>query len=617
MDMRLLWAWSNHFDSYKQTGVFTVLIYLHLFFLALGASGLAEGSVIAGKVPASTLVELQWSSSIHGFEGAQYLVLPRTHLKDLKLNPTNHITQDVDLDFWILPNRDLHPSRQLALTREQLEFSQANVTVEWPLSEIGLGAVTVRQVDVSDSDDLCSGREASTLTWDKHSQWSTASIERRNFEQSLRVNISPKKESRCVALRIFFQFFPRDGIGNFAMQRRSGGTLSGPVHLLLKSGPLPTKVRFRDRSKQLKMSCLRCTEGKEGWTEVAYEGLPPVLEFSSVDTPEDTLSFEGSSIFKLESETHSAKLKEMANDVEESVKLFQPAVTKLFAESGTVWRFRLKPEILIEQLLIGQPSDIQMGPAYGEFGLFLDSFQQAALFREIARNFLRHAIHQSSMGQLITWSKFEENERWVRIIAEVWVTEFFPNIFNIKKIASRFSFLPFFKDLESGKALLNNNIFMGREETGSGPDFNFMNEFFSPMTGAELIFRIKSCARPDDFELLIQSAMGVARGSNSVQTFMSSVLNRRAHKDCTALMQEGLFPQDVVSESVRVDNLKDGITITREVDAIAYSKKFLVHADKPIERERIAVDFQDTDSVKRHLLPLPADEKKHSHTLAA
>ena len=615
MDMRLLWTWSNDFVSHLKKCVFVVLICAHFGSLLFSEVGLAAARVNVGKMPASALVELQWSDSLHGFEGTQYIVLPRSQLPTAKTQAPEEALPPVDLDFWILPNRDLQIDRQRVLTREQQEFIQANSAVEWPLSDIGLGAVTVRRVDMSESDDFCSGDEAWKLPWEGDFRWSSPTFERREFERVLRVNVFPKRDSRCLALRILFEFIPREGIGNFAMQGNLGGTLSGPVHLLFKTKALPTMIRFRDQGRRLQMSCLRCAESNSGWSEVAFHALPPVLDFHLGGAPARTLSFAGTSEFKLASTPQSAKHTQIAEDVMEVVKYFQPAVAKLFADTGTAWIFRVKPEVLIENMLIGQPGEIQLGAAYGEFGLFLDSFQQAALFREVARNFIRHAIQQSSKIKLETWHQLEERERWARLIAEIWVTEFYPDLFKIKKLAGKFSYLPFFKDLESGKALLNNNIFMGAEETGSGPDFHFMNEFFLPMTGAEMNLRMRSCAAPQDYKELIHSAVSVAQGLSSVQEFMTAVLSRRKSSDCSAHMQNWVFPHDVVSESVRVDNLKDGITLSRKIDAVPVSKKFLLYADKPLLREKISVEVKGTDSVQRLFLPELIDARDQSHSL--
>jgi len=615
MDMRLLWAWSNSFLSCLQKGGFRAVVSLNLFLWVFALPDVAVARLHEGSAVASSLVELQWSNSLHGFEGVQYITLPRSQFPESKTSVPSQSAHAFDLDFWILPNRDLHDSGQIVPTREQREFSQASASVEWPFSETGLGALTIRQVEVSEAGELCSGENLEKLARGNSVHWSAPDFERREFERSLRVNVSPKVESSCIVLRIKFDFFPREGLGNFAMQRDSEGVFSGPVHLLFKSRPLSTILRFRDPSRQLKMSCLGCSDGEDGWTEVAFHQLQPVLHFHMMNSPERTLVFAGASIFKMESKPVSTRQAEIAADVTEMVKVFEPAMVKLFAQTGAVWKFAVRPEILIESLIIGQPGEIQLGSAYGEFGIFLDSFQRAALFREISRNFLRHALRQSSQNRFDSWSLLEERERWVRIIAEIWVTEFFPDIFKIKDLSRRFSFLPFFRDLKSGKALLNNNIFLGREESGSALDFNLINEFFSPMTGAELKFRMKSCAQEKVFELLTRSAIDVAYGLKTVQDFMSDVLKKQAADTCTVQMKEGVFPQDVVSETVRVDNLNDGVSLTRQVDNIPFSKKFLVYADKPMLRERIAVDVHDSGTEKRTFLPAPMSEQKYTYSL--
>lgn len=563
----------------------------------------------------SALVELQWSSRLHGFEGVQYVILPRSQLINAAHSSAERLAPEIALDFWALPNRDLQSHKQQILTREQHEFIQSSAAAEWPFEEKGLGAVTVRRVDMAEGGEFCSGSHAGASRWDDAVQWSSQIIERRDSERHLRVIVQPKHSSVCVALRISFEFFPREGIGNFAMQRDASGTFSGPVHLLFKPHPLPTTLRFRDRDEQLILSCVGCLEGKDGWTEVSFESLPPVLEFRRKDTPEQSVTLVGTSTLEVKEIPKGEKSASIAHAVVEMSKAFELAINKLHQKTGAVWTLKVRPRILIERLIIGQPWEVQLGPAYGEFGFFLDSFQQAALFREVSRNFLRHAFRHLPNQKMETWAHLEERERWLRIIAELWVTHFYPDISKIKTLAGRFSFLPFFRDLESGKALLNNNIFMGKEETGRGPDFSFSDEFFDPMTGSELILRMRTCMLPDDFEGLVQSAVEIAQGKSAISDFIEYVFSKRPTSECTSRLLKGIFPQDVVPESIRLDSSSDGITLTRQIDDIPASKKFFLLSGSAYVRQKIELEIEEASGVQRLRLPELTDDKKYVHTL--
>lgn len=590
-------------------------IFAVLLALLMGREANAEDNPKAEASAPSSLVEFQWSDDLHGFEGVQYLFFSSNQLSALSGSHGLVAPTEMDLDFWLLPNRDLKDSKEPKLNREQIEFSKTPPSIEWPHAEIGLGAVTVRQVDLSEAGHHCLSSSAWKISQNSEPRWRTQSFERRDFERHLRVNLSLREKSSCYVVRILFQFFPRDGLGNFALQSGIGGVFSGPIHLLLQSTPLPTTLRFLDRNKRVRMSCLGCVQREEDWTEVEFYGLPPVLNFSFDGKEANALMFSIPSPVTQLSSPIGEKERKYVQAVEELIELFKPSVDRVFAQTGVAWGFKLSPDVLIERLVSGQKGEIQLGPAYGEFGLFLDSYQRAALFREVARDFLRHSFQLASVGIAQSWSKLEEDERWVRLITEIWVAEFFPDILKLEKLSSKFSFLPFFKDVQSGKAFMNNDIFMGKEEQGNSPDFNLYEEFFSPMTGAELVSRLRSCAASEDFEEIKLAAVAIAHGHASIAEFQNYVATRQPKQDCIARMERGVFPQDVVSEAIRVDKKDEEITVTRQVENIPPSKQFLLYRKIAVVREKLVLDIDEAGVRRKVVLPEPQSEEKLSHSL--
>lgn len=616
MNMRLLWAWSNGFAHWGRNFSWPVRFYqilaVLLTLVRFSAFALERSSLESERI----WIELGWSAGTQSFKGTQFLFIPRSRALNARESSDKRGGEDA-IEFWILPNRDLHEVEKNTVTREQREFRKNFPAIEWPHLEMGLGALTVQRVERHDSAMNCSQVLALGRGGIPRDGWNAAPFERRDWERRLKVDLEPSTRdgSSCLLLKVTFEFFPHEGLGNFAMHSATHGIFSGPIYPLPGARPMHTTLWFHDPTGQTQLSCDGCMLEGEAEVKVEFLGLPPVLTLQSrkdflkshnlADRTFNIIGLSGS----------SKKTTELSASVAELIDHFRPAVERFERSSGRVWTVRVSPGALLERLVSEQRGDVQMSLAYGEFGFFLTSYQQAALFRALARNFLRITLEQAQLDSSPTWAMQEQNERWARIIAELWVIHFFPDIYKIRELSARFSFLPFFKDIQSGKALLNNNVFIGKEESGPSSDFSLYDEFFEPMSGSDLLNRLKACAREEDFSRISEIAVEVALASSVVADLQRYVLDATPIPDCQILLQQGLLPQDVPAEHVRIDKKANTLLLTRELEKMPASKRFLMYAKQRIVREDFVVQTKQNDDLQRVTLPAPTSELRQTYPL--
>jgi hypothetical protein len=603
MDTRLLRVWSN----WLLLGWGFQSIFL-FFFMALWVFlGGAKPAFAQGNQEPMTQVRLHWNPAAKKFAGLQYLFLPMGWLRqDARTSGASSSRQEsVAVDFWILPNRDLLESTQQRLTREQREFKSAAPTIEWPFAEAGLGVLSVRNVASAASSTPCPAAQDAFADVLPKLSWLNRTFEKHNSERHLRIDIPDEQAAQCTYLRISFDFEPRPGEGNFALKDEDIGHFSGPIFPLLKRQPVLSRILFQQGKSKLVMSCAGCRSAEDGENVVDFFGLSPVLHFVPKErAAEDILRISDVTL-------NTGSLKASRGDDEEllrGVQLFYEALQGAFLrekkEGENFWQVQLHSRALLERLVIEQVGEIQLHSSYGNVNPLLTSYHRAALFRALARDFLRTVLARKPAPE---WKVQGENEIVARVLAEIWLQTAFPKLNNLKELSDRFDFLPFFRAIQQGNAFLNNSVFVGSEERPGDLDFSIFHEFFAPLSGADLLLRVKSCAASGDFDALQQLAVDAAQGKVPVHDFKAHLKALKPVAGCRTPMRVGLLPDFFPEENIQIveDNRK--LILKRKVIETPPTFEFFFSGNKKLPRETLKIAVSDGKEGERELV-LPSQD---------
>ncbi|MBM3382538.1 MAG: hypothetical protein FJY29_08885 [Betaproteobacteria bacterium] len=611
MDTRLLRVWSNWLClSRPALGHFVCLIAL---LSILGRTH--EGWAQAGQEPLSQ-IRLTWNPAARKFIGVQYLALPQGwFVLPAAKNGSAILPDSAGLDFWLLPNRDLIESTQQRLTREQREFKAAAPTIEWPFADVGLGVLSVREFLSAGSTAPCPATQELFSNEVERLTWGSKAFEKHDSERHLRLELGVTAKTKCSYLRIKFDFEPRPGEGNFALKNEGNSHFSGPIFPLLKNEPVASRIVFQPLRSKVAMSCADCRTTDERETFVDFYGLPPALHFLPEGrASEDVLKVSGVALGAGSLKAGKSGEEEIIRGVQLFHEALKGAIVRAKNESERDWQVLLRRNVLLERLVLEQVGEIQLHSSYGNVSPLLTSYHRAALFRALARDFLRSVLGGKRIND---WNVHGENEIVARVLAEMWLQAAFPSLNNLRELSDRLDFLPFFRAIQRGNAFLNNSVFVGAEERTGDLDFSVYHEFFSPRSGADLILRLKSCAEPNDFGVLQKLAEEVARGTVSVHEFSNRLRSMKPIAQCLTPMRVGLLPDFFPEEEVQIVEDRKNLVLKRKVVDPPQTFEFFFSRNRKLPRENLRVTVVDAKEGRKELVLSAQDTKEEKVSLAA
>lgn len=495
-------------------------------------------------------------------------------------------------DFWLLPNRDLEGlAKGEGLTREQMEFSRDSAESEWPFDESGLGAIVVSGVGIAHSSQKCPDGAEQLLTQSERFDFKTSGFEFLQSERVLRIRHSTvDKEATsggCRLLRIRYVFHPRLGMGNFSQREDGASVFSGPIFPVWKEKPISVRLEIENNSRQNKISCSFCKTSTGNVSVLEYETLPPPLHMSAEKSQQrlkfvNLLPDEQSQ--ELLSSSSFSEFSATLDDFTDFVRLALAAERK---KSSNAWRLDVSRGLLIERLVIEQAGEIQLHTSFGQVTPILSSYHKAALFRALARSFARHLLSDPLNKQ--SWLTLRKNEKIARIIAELWLHEAFPKLSALRDLSERYSFIPFFRAIQQGNAFLNNQVFVGGEESGSGLDYDIYDDFLAPLKGAELVERMDFCLPTEIRNKIREAAVDVAKGKANARDFGRFLSEHQPSIGCKVKMETGVIPAWTVEEKIEIRNVSDSrLQLARKISGRERTRDFLF-AEELLGRDSLQV----------------------------
>lgn len=607
MDTRLLRVWSN--CKAELVSVLRILLKISVIYAFFSAGQVQAES--SNSQPTSTAgsisnIRLTWNEDAQNFRGLQFFAVPVKELEERisSLEPAREAYRA--FNFWLLPNRDLREALQKSLTREQREFRMGAPDIEWPYPEVGLGALLIREAFAASTPGDCPSEQMHFLEVSDALPWRKVSFERHNFERHLRIESKSNSADKCYFIKFDFVFEPRSGEGNFALLNNGNAHFSGPIYPLWQNRPTSTQLRFNANTSKLTLLCTGCRTTDSGEVVTDFVGLPPALTFTQkFRTLGDVFS------------VSTALLKKTANDsawldndeISRTVKIFFDyaggAIARAEKTRGRGWETAVRSNLLIDRLIAEQEGEIQLHPSFGKVSPLLGDYHRAALFRALARDFLRHSLSELSANG--TWLQRREDEKVVSFLAEIWLNNAFPKLNRLKQISENLSFLPFFRAVQQGNAFLNNSVFVGTEEQPGELDFNIYYEFLAPMKGALIAERIRRCAAPEVFTALSRISNEIANGQNSILEFKNLIVTSSPLKSCLTPMHSGLLPESLPEEKIEIESDKNQLLIERRVLPNPPSHNFLFPQQDLKRREPLSVAIKDVRGSEENVV-IPASE---------
>ncbi|MEN9809978.1 MAG: hypothetical protein RLZZ488_1545 [Pseudomonadota bacterium] len=540
------------------------------------SSGVYASPRVAGRIV--------WDPAFQSVSGIVTFALPEGSSRGSEANGFD--------DFWLLPNRDLERlSQDEGLTREQLEFSRISAEKEWPFEESGLGAVVVSGVGIASLMQKCPDTAEKLLALTDLTDFKTSSFEFLQSERVLRIrrptSAAGTVTTGCRLVRIRYVFHPRLGMGNFSQREEGVSVFSGPIFPIWKGNPVPAYFEIQNKGRNLDIHCSLCRKTAAGVHVLEYTALPPPLHLSEAENQQRLTLVNLQPDEQSREMLESSRFSEFVSTLSEFRDFVRPALTSENSKSLQTWRLDISWEVLIERLVAEQSGEIQLHASFGQVTPLLSGYHKAALFRALARSLVRHLLSESRGNQ--GWSEQRTHEKVARIIAELWLREAFPKLSTLRDMSDRYSFIPFFRAIQQGNAFLNNQVFVGGEESVNGLDYDIFDDFFAPMKGSELIERIDSCLTEQARNKVRSTAIAIAKGTSSAKSFVQFLTALQPTDDCAVKWEKGLIPAWTAQEKIEIRGGGGApLQLVRKVVERARTRDFLF-ADEQLARDTLRV----------------------------
>lgn len=522
--------------------------------------------------------------------------------------PGGSLSQVVHFDFWMLPNRDLQESFQKPISREDNELKSGAQSVEWPYSDVGLGTLLIRDVAAATKTSICPSAQDELIHLNRQLKWKTLTFEKHNKERLLRIQVENNFLAQCYFLKIEFIFQPRIGDGNFAIQPDGSGHLSGPIFPLWKTAQVRTRIRFNSSPTGPTLECTGCKRDGARNVVVDFVGLPPALYFIGKSKSKSRLI-----AVSLSKQPEDGSSEDFGDDgeINETISMFldfsRRAIEKLQGEKDRKWQTSIRTYVLLEKLVAEQIGEIQLHASFGKVNPLLSVYHRAALFRALARDFMRFALSLESNN--INWTEAKDNEFITRLVAELWLIKAFPSINKLRDISDDFSFLPFFRAIQQGTAFLNNAVFVGSEERPGQIDFHLFHEFYAPLTGDKILERIRKCTSLEtvkSLELLLHDVVEGKKYISEIKTFMTGT---PVVSECGTPVRLGLIFETLPEEQVEINSAASQLILKRKILPNPPSFDFLFTIPRT-QREPINLDISKRGGLSQILHLKAADNEE-------
>ena len=496
------------------------------------------------------LGHMDWNPGLLTFSGELLFELPQNEKAlDLVLYPNRYLAQKsiesrevLEAYATILNSED----RDLVKRHGAVVVKSAN-QVNFPgksCSEIfenkGIRATGSAKVGNSKGRDLKVGLLA-------QGSLSPAALQFNSHETLLRV--VPQQTSLpkgCRTIHLEFTFSPPFSKGNFGMHDTQLMHFSGPVFPISRTSAYHMRMIFSGR-EVLCSDCRR--ENQERILE--FTGFPSPVHFFEKAPPIVTRIYGGIQIDFVGFESSQDTLDSV--DLLTRRALEETPLFALMAARPQRRKITIYNNLLIKNLAQRHRAEIELGTGFlrvpGLFSKYHEAAFARALFAELS------FVALTDEHQLNTMSQFRFLYSLSRWMAEERVHNAFNNLTGLRDFSTKFKFIPLFDAILEGKALVNNGVFLGREEDPNDLDTQAFDTIFPTFSGKESQARAAWCLPPEQaaslattFESSYQNRVPLT----SAAAFLGAVQSEK----CGESYHRSLFRKSAPEQIEIVSNMK-------------------------------------------------------------
>lgn len=391
---------------------------------------------------------------------------------------------------------------------------------------------------------------------------------------SLKIDLG-NEVAQCQILKINFIFSPPYSVGNFGVVNANEMHFSGPFFPFPKNIIFDTEINY----KNLNVLCAQC-QSRGSDSQQFFRDFPAPIHLFSENPTTYVFRLWNREIVLLDiaDDGVANEIIEVLNEIASTYpfeKMFsQTPAQRIFVVDG----------VLIEKLVLRHPYELQLGNGFLKTNILFRDYHKAALARAILTELLAQHIH--AINGVSNTSEFQYNLATARWLAEVFMRRHHKGLDGIQKFSERLKFLPLFNDIIQGKALVNNDVFLGKEENETPLDSKPLDLLRPTFNGAEIQERVEWCFDPSTVNLLERDIDKVLREEISIKNWLAQVAVLYSDKCKRSFVS--LLSQRTVSESIEIEVFEKhmfstAIEFKRQRRTSSIYSLFQSHNDKTVD----------------------------------
>jgi hypothetical protein len=319
------------------------------------------------------------------------------------------------------------------------------------------------------------------------------------FDTILSVRQQPQPHG-CEILVVDFLATPPRTKGNFGANGPDQHIFSGPLIPLARGRFYDTQVLYTDSY----VTCYECQTTADKYTLQFFDGFPSPLHITfQRPLAIQEIEIRGLKIGIVGSLPESVK-KEVTLSLDEI--LARETWTQNLPVGPSGYHLLVAGDILVERLALTQTGEVQLGGGLFKISPLFEKYHRAAFERELL--YTLGGIFLAANSPPKSWQDYRFNTAVNRYFAMGAVKRRHQDLDGIKRVSSKFDFVPLFDDILRGKALQNNEVFLGDREPPSRIDVQAAELFVPSLGGKDLDERLNYCG---GVELQRQFASSVER----------------------------------------------------------------------------------------------------------
>ncbi len=345
----------------------------------------------------------------------------------------------------------------------------------------------------------------------------------------------PKK---CEFYAIQFRFTPPNSEGNFGIKDDGSQIYSGPIYPIARNVFYDYNVSFIDRN----VTCARCMQVQNG-SALNFRFFPPPLHIF-----EPNLNSNQKMTFSVGG-VHFEFLG-VRNDIRQDIENLSRQALKNFPFIKDISKINTPIIIdslaLLHKLSMRMQDEIQLGIGFLKTNPITQKYHEAAFMRSLNTELWFRLI--SEKIEIKNARDFGFVTTVSRHLAEKLMQEQFEKIDDIRNLSEKFKFFPVFREIFEGKALVNNEVFLGREESAGKLDTIPLQAVFPTFAATELNERANWCLSESQLKELNLLTHDTVTGKATIENFILKLQTFESEK-CKDLWK-GFLHQRSIQERI-------------------------------------------------------------------